>query len=67
VRAAGLNRADLSMTSGLAYDHAGGQGTIAGLESLSLPIDRVFPLDQVVDARDHMRANRHLGKIVVTV
>jgi threonine dehydrogenase-like Zn-dependent dehydrogenase len=35
--------------------------------ALSLPIDRVFPLDQVVDAQDHMRANRHLGKIVVTV
>src|SRR5262249_36830467 len=34
---------------------------------LSLPIDRSFPLEQVADALDMMRANRHFGKIVLTV
>jgi NADPH:quinone reductase len=33
--------------------------------TLTLPIDRVFPLDQVVEAQAHMRANSHLGKIVL--
>jgi NADPH2:quinone reductase len=31
-----------------------------------LPIDKVFPLDRTVDAYAHMRANAHLGKIVIT-
>ena len=35
--------------------------------TLSLPIDRVFPLDQAGAAQAHMRANAHLGKIVLTV
>jgi NADPH2:quinone reductase len=34
---------------------------------LALPIDKTFPLDQAADALAHMRANRHLGKIVLTV
>ncbi|MGZ3289107.1 MAG: quinone oxidoreductase family protein [Xanthobacteraceae bacterium] len=34
---------------------------------LTLPIDRRFPLDQVVDAHAHMRANKHFGKIVLTM
>jgi NADPH:quinone reductase-like Zn-dependent oxidoreductase len=28
-------------------------------------VDRVFPFDQLADARTHMEANRHLGKIVI--
>jgi NADPH:quinone reductase len=34
---------------------------------LALPIDKTFPLDQAAEALAHMRANRHLGKIVLTV
>jgi NADPH:quinone reductase-like Zn-dependent oxidoreductase len=34
---------------------------------LSLPIDRRFPLDQAVEAQAHMRANKHFGKIVLTM
>jgi NADPH2:quinone reductase len=34
---------------------------------LSLPIDRSFALAQTVDALAHMKANRHFGKVVVTV
>jgi NADPH:quinone reductase-like Zn-dependent oxidoreductase len=34
---------------------------------LRLPIDRTFPLDEVAAALDHMRANQHFGKIVLTV
>jgi NADPH2:quinone reductase len=34
---------------------------------LTLPIDRVFPLDQAPAAQAHMRANGHFGKIVLTV
>jgi NADPH:quinone reductase-like Zn-dependent oxidoreductase len=30
-------------------------------------IDRVFPFDQLPEARAHMEANKHLGKIVITV
>jgi NADPH2:quinone reductase len=37
----------------------------AGL--LSLPIDRTFPLEEIVQALSVMRANQHFGKIVVTV
>jgi NADPH2:quinone reductase len=34
---------------------------------LSLPIDKTFPLDRVAEALAMMRANRHFGKIVLTV
>ena len=34
---------------------------------LALPIDKVFPLEQAVEAQAHMRANQHLGKIVLSV
>ena len=34
---------------------------------LALPIDRVFPLDQANAAQSHMRANAHLGRIVLRV
>ena len=32
---------------------------------LGLPIDRVFPLAEAADAREHMKANAHFGKIVL--
>jgi NADPH2:quinone reductase len=35
--------------------------------TLSLPIDRVFPLEQANEAQAHMRGNGHLGKIVLSV
>ncbi|HJN59707.1 MAG TPA: zinc-binding dehydrogenase [Alphaproteobacteria bacterium] len=35
--------------------------------TLSLPIDRVFPLAEAAAAQAHMRANAHLGKIVLSV
>ena len=35
--------------------------------TLSLPIDRAFPLEQAAEAQAHMRANAHFGKIVLTV
>ena len=35
--------------------------------TLALPIDRTFPLEQANEAQTHMRANQHLGKIVLTV
>ncbi|MFL6828310.1 MAG: zinc-binding dehydrogenase, partial [Bradyrhizobium sp.] len=40
-----------------------------GVESrkLQLPIDRVFAFDDIAKAFEHMEANRHLGKIVVTL
>lgn len=34
---------------------------------LALPIDREFPLDEAQAAVDHMKANRHFGKLVLTV
>lgn len=34
---------------------------------LTLPIDRAFPLDEAAAALAHMKANKHLGKIVLTV
>jgi NADPH2:quinone reductase len=34
---------------------------------LQLPIDRVYPFDEIGDAFAHMEANKHLGKIVVTL
>src|ERR1700760_1886098 len=33
---------------------------------LQLPIDRVYPFDEIGEAFAHMEANKHLGKIVVT-
>jgi NADPH2:quinone reductase len=33
---------------------------------LRLPIDRVFPLDEAVEALAHMRTNQHFGKIVLS-
>jgi NADPH2:quinone reductase len=33
---------------------------------LALPIDRTFPLEEANAAQAHMRANAHLGKIVLT-
>ena len=35
--------------------------------TLALPIDRAFPLEQARAAQAHMRANAHLGKIVLTM
>ena len=29
--------------------------------------DRVYPFDQIDQAFEHMEANKHLGKIVVTL
>ena len=34
---------------------------------LRLPIDSRFPLDQAVEAQAHMRANKHFGKIMLTM
>jgi NADPH2:quinone reductase len=34
---------------------------------LKLPIDRTFAFDDIVKAFDHMEANQHLGKIIVTL
>jgi NADPH:quinone reductase-like Zn-dependent oxidoreductase len=34
---------------------------------LALPIDRRFALDAAVEAQAHMRANKHFGKIVLTM
>lgn len=34
---------------------------------LKLPIDKVLPFDQIGKAFEHMEANKHLGKIVVTL
>jgi NADPH2:quinone reductase len=34
---------------------------------LKLPIDRRFPLDQAPEAQARMHANRHFGKIVLTM
>jgi NADPH2:quinone reductase len=36
-------------------------------QKLQLPIDRVFAFDDIGKAFEHMEANKHLGKIVVTV
>jgi NADPH2:quinone reductase len=35
--------------------------------TLRLPVDRKFPLDEAPAALDYMKANRHFGKIVLTV
>ena len=34
---------------------------------LALPIDCRFPLDAAVEAQAHMRANKHFGKILLTM
>jgi NADPH2:quinone reductase len=34
---------------------------------LGLPVDRVFPFAELPEALAHMAANRHFGKVVVTV
>src|SRR3977135_946132 len=34
---------------------------------LQLPIDKVFPFAEIGNAFAHMEANKHLGKIVVTL
>jgi NADPH2:quinone reductase len=34
---------------------------------LTLPLDRTFPLDQAVEAQAYMRANKHFGKIALTM
>ena len=34
---------------------------------LQLPIDKVYPFAEIGAAFDHMEANKHLGKIVVTL
>jgi NADPH:quinone reductase len=35
--------------------------------TLKLPIDKVFPFTDLANAFEHMEANKHLGKIVVTL
>jgi NADPH2:quinone reductase len=37
------------------------------LAELSLPVDREFELDETAQAVEHMKANQHFGKIVLTV
>lgn len=34
---------------------------------LRLPLDRTFPLDEAAAALEHMKANRHFGKVVLVV
>ena len=34
---------------------------------LQLPIDKVYPFAEIGTAFEHMEANKHLGKIVVTL
>jgi NADPH:quinone reductase len=36
-------------------------------QKLQFPIDKVYPFDEIGQAFEHMEANRHLGKIVVTM
>ncbi len=36
-------------------------------ETLSIPVDRVLPLDEASAALEHMRANAHFGKIVLEI
>ena len=33
--------------------------------AFDIPIDRVFPLDEVIDAQEYMRTNQHFGKILL--
>lgn len=39
----------------------------AGEGRFAIPIDRVFPLEQAVDALAYMKANRHFGKIALVM
>lgn len=41
--------------------------TAIASRKLKLPIDRVFPFAEIGEAFAHMEANRHLGKIVVSL
>ena len=34
-------------------------------KKLSLPVDRIFPLDEAKAAQDYMRSNKHFGKILL--
>lgn len=34
-------------------------------KKLTLPVAKVFPLDEAKEAQEHMRANRHFGKILL--
>ncbi len=34
-------------------------------KKLTLPVAKVFPLDQAKEAQEHMRANKHFGKILL--
>ena len=34
---------------------------------IKMPLDRSFPLDQVSDALEYAKANRHFGKITIAV
>jgi NADPH2:quinone reductase len=36
-------------------------------DQLKLPIDRVFPFDDIAQAVDHMSTNKHFGKIVLKI
>jgi NADPH2:quinone reductase len=38
-----------------------------GSGKLKLPIDKVLPFEEITKAFEHMEANKHLGKIVVTL
>jgi NADPH2:quinone reductase len=40
-----------------------GEAFAAG--KLNLPLDKTFPLDQAVAAQEHMKANKHFGKIML--
>jgi NADPH2:quinone reductase len=34
-------------------------------KKLSLPIERIYPLEQAKSAQEHMRTNQHFGKILL--
>jgi hypothetical protein len=40
---------------------------VAGSRKLQLPIDKVYKFEDIGKAFEHMEANKHLGKIVVTL
>jgi hypothetical protein len=42
------------------------EGGVAGCEAFAPPIDKVFKLNSLGKACEHMEANKHLGKIVLT-
>ncbi len=39
-------------------------GAVAA-KKLTLPVAKVFPLDEAKEAQEHMRADRHFGKILL--